>query len=133
MHAYIHTYIHTYTRIQVKHQRCKGGKSISAGVATFRADFECKVLLLPFKSGANGLNVTEATHVFLCEPTLNAGRCLESSVMCVLPLYMCVCVCMCVCQYICVRVRACVCVCVCVRACVRVSIHMCVRVCACFV
>jgi len=31
------------------------------------------VLLLPFKSGANGLNVTEATRVFLCEPLLNVG------------------------------------------------------------
>ena len=30
-------------------------------------------LLLPLKNGANGLNVTEASHVLLCEPILNPG------------------------------------------------------------
>ncbi len=30
-------------------------------------------MLLPFKSGSNGLNVIEATHVFLMEPLLNAA------------------------------------------------------------
>jgi E3 ubiquitin-protein ligase SHPRH len=32
------------------------------------------VLLMPYSFGANGLNVTEATHVLLVEPTLNRAQ-----------------------------------------------------------
>ncbi len=39
----------------------------------FRNDPEVVIVLLPLKSGANGLNLVEATHVFLCEPVLNVG------------------------------------------------------------
>jgi hypothetical protein len=42
-------------------------------IKTFREDPECSCLLLLLKSGANGLNLTEATHVILCEPTLSPG------------------------------------------------------------
>ncbi len=42
-------------------------------IKTFREDPACSCLLLLLKSGANGLNLTEATHVILCEPTLAPG------------------------------------------------------------
>ena len=34
---------------------------------------EMRAVLLPFKSGCAGLNVVEATHVFLIEPLLNVA------------------------------------------------------------
>jgi hypothetical protein len=42
-------------------------------IKTFREDPAYSCLLLLLKSGANGLNLTEATHVILCEPTLAPG------------------------------------------------------------
>jgi hypothetical protein len=42
-------------------------------IKTFREDPAYSCLLLLLKSGANGLNLTEATHVILCEPTLSPG------------------------------------------------------------
>ena len=42
-------------------------------IKTFREDPACSCMLLLLKSGANGLNLTEATHVILCEPTLSPG------------------------------------------------------------
>mmetsp|Transcript_3018 Transcript_3018/g.8470 ORF Transcript_3018/g.8470 Transcript_3018/m.8470 type:complete len:308 (+) Transcript_3018:131-1054(+) len=60
-------------RNRVPYLRCKGGRGISKGLRQFRADPSFVALLLLFKNGANGLNVTEATHVLLCEPTLDAA------------------------------------------------------------
>ena len=39
---------------------------------TFRSP-DCSVLLLNVKNGAEGLNLIEATHVFMIEPLLNCG------------------------------------------------------------
>jgi len=36
------------------------------------------VLLLPIHSGANGLNLIEATHVLLVEPVLNSAQELQA-------------------------------------------------------
>jgi E3 ubiquitin-protein ligase SHPRH len=37
----------------------------------FRKNGDVRVLLLPLKSGGNGLNLIEATHVILIEPSIN--------------------------------------------------------------
>ena len=43
-----------------------------------RPDPSVTVLLIPIQSGANGLNLTEATHVLLMEPILNPGSELQA-------------------------------------------------------
>ena len=39
---------------------------------------DVKVLLLPISSGANGLNLIEASHVLLMEPILNPAQELQA-------------------------------------------------------
>lgn len=43
-------------------------------LVTFRKDSSKSVLLMPYAQGANGLNLIEATHVVLVEPTLDRGQ-----------------------------------------------------------
>jgi E3 ubiquitin-protein ligase SHPRH len=45
--------------------------SVSLAVATFKQSVSCNVLLLPLRRAGAGLNLTEATHVLLVEPSLN--------------------------------------------------------------
>ena len=47
-------------------------RQIGASTEAFRHR-ECTILLLNVKNGAEGLNVLEATHVFMVEPLLNCG------------------------------------------------------------
>jgi len=55
----------------VKFARVRGKGSIEKAINSFKKDKDMTVLLLPVSSGANGLNLVEATHVFLIEPLLN--------------------------------------------------------------
>jgi E3 ubiquitin-protein ligase SHPRH len=64
---------HALTANGISHRRCKGGNSISDGLKAFKRDPDMRAVLLPFKGGSNGLNVIEATHVFLIEPLLNVA------------------------------------------------------------
>jgi len=45
---------------------------------SFKRDPDISVLLVPVQSGANGLNLVEATHVLLVEPILNPGSELQA-------------------------------------------------------
>lgn len=49
----------------------KGGRQQDKEVQTFKASSDVNVLLLATKSGANGLNLTEATNVVLVEPVMS--------------------------------------------------------------
>lgn len=44
----------------------------------FKKDVTINVLLMPYSFGANGLNIIEATHILLVEPTLNKSQEIQS-------------------------------------------------------
>ena len=54
------------------------GSNSQKNLSRFKRDPAVSVLLVPIKSGANGLNLTEATHVILLEPILNPGNELQA-------------------------------------------------------
>ena len=54
----------------VAFRRLHGAGTIDAALSTFRQSAEVRALLLPLKSGANGITLVEAQHVFLAEPLL---------------------------------------------------------------
>lgn len=52
----------------------KDNVSFQKHIQEFKKNPNVNVLLLPYAYGANGLNIIEATHVLLVEPTLNRGQ-----------------------------------------------------------
>ena len=54
----------------VEYRRLQGRASLDSALHGFRQSAEVRALLLPLKSGANGINLVEATHAFLAEPLL---------------------------------------------------------------
>ena len=55
---------------EVPFRRLQGAGTLDAALHSFRNDPSVRVLLLPLKSGANGISLVEAQHVFLSEPLL---------------------------------------------------------------
>ncbi len=51
---------------------------LQESLTAFRHFGDVRVLLMPLHSGANGLNLTEATHVLLVEPILNPAQELQA-------------------------------------------------------
>ena len=52
----------------------KDSQSLHKNINLFKTDPGINVLLMPYSFGANGLNIIEATHVILTEPTLNKSQ-----------------------------------------------------------
>lgn len=65
-----------FTALQENAVRCvhvKSKKNLSINLQQFRRQEGPNVLLLPYAHGANGLNIVEAQHVVLVEPTIDPG------------------------------------------------------------
>jgi len=52
----------------------RNNATFDKSIAEFKTDPKVNVLLMPYSYGANGLNLIEATHVLLVEPTLNKSQ-----------------------------------------------------------
>jgi len=55
----------------ISYVRIQGKQKYDERLSMFHRDPSVRVLLLPLKSGAKGLNLTVASHVFLVEPIMN--------------------------------------------------------------
>jgi hypothetical protein len=74
-HAVILEMIQNFlTENKLKSCLCRNSLQFEAAIEAFKADSSVNVLLMPYSYGANGLNLVEATHVILVEPTLNKSQ-----------------------------------------------------------
>ncbi|XP_065315282.1 E3 ubiquitin-protein ligase SHPRH-like [Gordionus sp. m RMFG-2023] len=62
---------HALDNNELKHTHLFTKKDFETNLARFKESNDTNILLIPFNHGAKGLNITEATHVFLMEPVLN--------------------------------------------------------------
>jgi E3 ubiquitin-protein ligase SHPRH len=58
----------------INHVLLKTGPKYAHSLEHFKKSEDVKALLLPISLGAKGLNLVEATHVFLVEPLLNPAN-----------------------------------------------------------
>jgi E3 ubiquitin-protein ligase SHPRH len=62
----------------INHCFIKHSVKFEEKIDTFKNSNDVKALLLPIHSGSKGLNLIEATHVILVEPTLNRANELQA-------------------------------------------------------
>ena len=62
----------------VIHRTLLNSNNFQSNLSAFKNSEEITALLLPVHVGANGLNLTEATHIILVEPILNKGEELQA-------------------------------------------------------
>jgi E3 ubiquitin-protein ligase SHPRH len=62
----------------INHCFIKHSVKFEEKIDTFKNNNDVKALLLPIHSGSKGLNLIEATHVILVEPTLNRANELQA-------------------------------------------------------
>jgi E3 ubiquitin-protein ligase SHPRH len=63
---------------KINHCFIKHSAKFAETIDTFKHNNDIKALLLPIHSGSKGLNLIEATHVILVEPTLNKANELQA-------------------------------------------------------
>jgi E3 ubiquitin-protein ligase SHPRH len=62
----------------IDYKLIKDSQSFQKNIQEFKKNADLNVLLMPYTYGANGLNIIEATHVLLVEPTLNRAQELQA-------------------------------------------------------
>ena len=58
----------------IEHTYIKNSVVLQKKIEQFKREPYLNVLIMPYSYGANGLNIIEATHVLLVEPTLNKSQ-----------------------------------------------------------
>ena len=63
-----------YKKTKINHIFIKHSTKFGENIDNFKQNKDIKALLMPMDLGAKGLNLIEATHVILVEPTLNRAN-----------------------------------------------------------